>query len=144
MRRCRVSKYWMSRSSRAFPRARRNQQTPDERVVRLTSSVRARLIQRMRRNTLETVSVWQETSPAPPAGQRAREQTGVCVIGAGIAGLTAAYLLRRAGHDVQVVEAYEVGAGETGRTTAHLTAVLDDRFVRLEKLFGEERARRAA
>jgi glycine/D-amino acid oxidase-like deaminating enzyme/nitrite reductase/ring-hydroxylating ferredoxin subunit len=98
----------------------------------------------MRRNPLESVSVWQETSPTATLSQKAREQCGICVIGAGIAGLTTAYLLQRAGHDVQVIEAFEVGAGETGRTTAHLTAVLDDRFVHLEKLFGMERARRAA
>ncbi len=37
-----------------------------------------------------------------------------------------------------------MGAGETGRTTAHLTAVLDDRFATLEKLFGADGARIAA
>ena len=35
-------------------------------------------------------------------------------------------------------------AGETQRTTAHLTAVLDDRFFNLENLFGEDKARLAA
>src|SRR6187551_2826355 len=90
----------------------------------------------MHRNGLETVSLWQETTPTLPADRKAREECDVCIIGAGIAGLTAAYLLRREGHDVQVVDAYDIGAGESGRTTAHLTAVLDDRFVTLEKLFG--------
>jgi glycine/D-amino acid oxidase-like deaminating enzyme/nitrite reductase/ring-hydroxylating ferredoxin subunit len=97
----------------------------------------------MQRNTLETVSVWQETTPTLPTDERPRDDCDVCVIGAGIAGLTAAYLLRLAGRDVQIVEAFDVGAGETGRTTAHLTAVLDDRFVELEKLFGSEGARLA-
>jgi glycine/D-amino acid oxidase-like deaminating enzyme len=98
----------------------------------------------MHRNGFETVSVWQETTPTLPADRKAREQCDVCIIGAGIAGLTAAYLLRREGHDVQVVDAFDMGAGESGRTTAHLTAVLDDRFVTLEKLFGTKGAQLAA
>ena len=98
----------------------------------------------MHRNGLETVSVWQETTPALPADRKAREQCDICIIGAGIAGLTAAYLLRRENRDVQVIDAFGVGAGETGRTTAHLTAVLDDRFAHLERLFGESATRLAA
>jgi glycine/D-amino acid oxidase-like deaminating enzyme len=58
--------------------------------------------------------------------------------------MTAAYLLRLEGRDVQVIDAFDVGAGETGRTTAHLSAVLDDRFVELAKLFGADGARLAA
>jgi glycine/D-amino acid oxidase-like deaminating enzyme/nitrite reductase/ring-hydroxylating ferredoxin subunit len=66
------------------------------------------------------------------------------VVGAGISGLTTAYLLQREGKAVAVIDAWDVGAGESGRTTAHLTAVLDDRFFRLEKVFGEDGARLAA
>ena len=98
----------------------------------------------MQRGTLETVSVWQATTSPYSTGQQAQTQCDVCVVGAGIAGLTTAYLLQRDGRDVQLIDAFEIGAGETGRTTAHLTAVLDDRFVTLEKLFGEAGARLAA
>ena len=98
----------------------------------------------MHRNGFETVSVWQETTPTLPADRKAREECDVCIIGAGIAGLTCAYLLQREGHDVQVIDAFDIGAGESGRTTAHLTAVLDDRFLTLEKLFGVEGAKLAA
>jgi glycine/D-amino acid oxidase-like deaminating enzyme/nitrite reductase/ring-hydroxylating ferredoxin subunit len=98
----------------------------------------------MHRNGFETVSVWQETTPTLPADRKAREECDVCIIGAGIAGLTSAYLLQREGHDVQVVDAFDIGAGESGRTTAHLTAVLDDRFLTLEKLFGIDGAKLAA
>jgi glycine/D-amino acid oxidase-like deaminating enzyme/nitrite reductase/ring-hydroxylating ferredoxin subunit len=92
----------------------------------------------MLRDNNESVSVWHdpfsEVVPTDPPGDAT-----VCVIGAGISGLTTAYLLRRDGMDVQVIDAYGVGAGETGRTTAHLTAVLDDRLSRLERLFGRDR-----
>jgi len=68
----------------------------------------------------------------------------VCVVGAGIAGLSTAYLLSRAGRNVVVLEASRVGDGETGRTTAHLASALDDRFTELERMFGQEGARLAA
>jgi len=45
---------------------------------------------------------------------------------------------------VIVLDAYHVAEGETCRTTAHLSAVLDDRFFRLESLLGENGARLAA
>jgi glycine/D-amino acid oxidase-like deaminating enzyme/nitrite reductase/ring-hydroxylating ferredoxin subunit len=66
------------------------------------------------------------------------------VIGAGIAGLSVAYCLSKAGHDVIVVEDGEVASGETGRTTAHLTHALDDRYFEIEKLFGKNVTKLAA
>ena len=68
----------------------------------------------------------------------------VCIVGAGIAGLTTAYFLTKAGRKVIVVDDNVIGGGETGRTTAHLAWALDDRFSHLERLFGEEGARLAA
>lgn len=67
----------------------------------------------------------------------------VCVVGAGIAGLTTAYLLLRAGRKVLVLDRSGIGAGETARTTAHLSSALDDGVVRLAKLHGDEKARLA-
>jgi glycine/D-amino acid oxidase-like deaminating enzyme/nitrite reductase/ring-hydroxylating ferredoxin subunit len=67
----------------------------------------------------------------------------VCVIGAGIAGLTTAYLLSREGRRVVVLDDGPIASGETERTTAHLASALDDGFEHLEKLFGEEGARLA-
>ncbi len=68
----------------------------------------------------------------------------VCVVGAGIAGLTTALLAARAGQTVLVLEAREVGHGETARSSAHLFYALDDRFLRLERLHGRRATRLAA
>jgi glycine/D-amino acid oxidase-like deaminating enzyme/nitrite reductase/ring-hydroxylating ferredoxin subunit len=71
-------------------------------------------------------------------------RTEIGVIGAGIAGLTTAYLLARAGRRVIVLDHGAVGGGETGRTTAHLANAMDDRFAALERMHGPEGARLAA
>lgn len=62
--------------------------------------------------------------------------TDVCVIGAGIAGMTTAYLLQRQGFNVTVLEAAQVGGGETGRTTAHLSYTVDTWLPQLIKRRG--------
>jgi glycine/D-amino acid oxidase-like deaminating enzyme/nitrite reductase/ring-hydroxylating ferredoxin subunit len=67
----------------------------------------------------------------------------VVVIGGGITGVTAAYLLKQEGHTVALVEKEFCGGGDTGHTTAHLTYVTDCRLSRLVKDLGEERARAA-
>jgi glycine/D-amino acid oxidase-like deaminating enzyme/nitrite reductase/ring-hydroxylating ferredoxin subunit len=96
----------------------------------------------MIRNSRESISVWRDDFAPMLPSEPAADAT-VCVVGAGISGLTTAYLLQREGFQVQVLDAFQVGAGETGRTTAHLTAVLDDRFSNLERLFGRERTQLA-
>ena len=87
-----------------------------------------------------STSLWMRTArmPSMPPLQGAIE-ADVCVIGAGIAGLTSAYLLARAGLKVAVLEALEVGAGETGRTTAHFFPP-DERYYELERGFGKQGA----
>lgn len=64
--------------------------------------------------------------------------TDVCIVGAGIAGLTTAYLLLSEGKSVTIVEDGPLAGGETARTTAHLASALDDRFEILEKIHGEK------
>jgi glycine/D-amino acid oxidase-like deaminating enzyme/nitrite reductase/ring-hydroxylating ferredoxin subunit len=68
-------------------------------------------------------------------------QADVCVVGAGIAGLSTAYMLAKEGQKVIVIEAASIGGGETGRTTAHLSNALDDRYVELERVHGVAGAR---
>ena len=65
-------------------------------------------------------------------------------IGAGISGLSAAYHLVRSGLSVVVLDDGPICGGETGRTTAHLSNALDDRYSELERLFGRDGARQAA
>jgi glycine/D-amino acid oxidase-like deaminating enzyme/nitrite reductase/ring-hydroxylating ferredoxin subunit len=67
----------------------------------------------------------------------------VCVVGGGIAGLTTAYLLAAEGRSVVLLDEREIGAGETGRTSAHLASAIDDRFVEIERMHGEQGARLA-
>jgi glycine/D-amino acid oxidase-like deaminating enzyme/nitrite reductase/ring-hydroxylating ferredoxin subunit len=70
-------------------------------------------------------------------------ETEVCVVGAGIAGLSAAYGLAREGRRVLLVDDGPIGGGETSRTTAHLTAALDVRLAEVERIHGAEGARLA-
>jgi glycine/D-amino acid oxidase-like deaminating enzyme/nitrite reductase/ring-hydroxylating ferredoxin subunit len=92
-----------------------------------------------------TLSVWAATAETPSESRLTQNtNANVCVIGAGIAGLTTAYLLARAGKTVVVLDDGPIGGGMTARTTAHLTNALDDRFYELERLFGREGARLAA
>src|SRR5687767_609553 len=68
----------------------------------------------------------------------------VCVIGAGISGLSTAYSLAREGLAVVVLDDGPIGGGMTQRTTAHLTNAIDDRYIELERHHGTEGARAAA
>lgn len=91
------------------------------------------------------LSYWEAT--AEDAGLHPlRENAGcdVCIVGAGIAGLSVAYALTRVGRKVIVLDDGEIGRGMTGRTTAHIVNALDDRYYDLEKYHGEEGARIAA
>lgn len=65
----------------------------------------------------------------------------VCVVGAGISGLLTAYELLRRGMTVVVLDVGRPCSGETARTTAHLTAMVDMRYARLESLHGAPAAR---
>jgi glycine/D-amino acid oxidase-like deaminating enzyme/nitrite reductase/ring-hydroxylating ferredoxin subunit len=65
----------------------------------------------------------------------------VCVIGAGIAGLSVALALVQDGLDVLVVDMGPIGGGQTARTSAHLASALDDHFHVLERRFGRAGAK---
>ena len=71
-------------------------------------------------------------------------ETDVCVVGAGIAGMSTAYQLARAGLRVIVLDHGPLGGGQTGLTTAHLSNALDDRYSELARVHGEALAQVAA
>src|SRR5918996_821910 len=68
----------------------------------------------------------------------------VAIVGGGIAGVTTAYLLSKSGKSVALLEDGYLGSGETGRTTAHITHALDDRYYNIEKNHGATSAKIAA
>jgi glycine/D-amino acid oxidase-like deaminating enzyme len=87
-------------------------------------------------------SLWVGTTPDAPHFHELHSDidTEVVVVGAGIAGLTAAALLKADGRRVVVVEAGRVAAGVTGYTTAKLTVLHGLIFDDLISAFGEEGA----
>lgn len=68
----------------------------------------------------------------------------VCVVGAGIFGLTAAYLLQHAGRRTIVLDDGPIGGGQSARTTAHLATAVDGRFSAIERAHGRDAARLVA
>jgi glycine/D-amino acid oxidase-like deaminating enzyme/nitrite reductase/ring-hydroxylating ferredoxin subunit len=93
---------------------------------------------------LKPHSLWSATATMPVyAPLSSNLSVEVCVIGAGIAGLTTAYLLARQGVSVVVLEALGIGEGETSHTTAHI-AVPDDRYLHIAQSYGEDAAKQVA
>jgi glycine/D-amino acid oxidase-like deaminating enzyme/nitrite reductase/ring-hydroxylating ferredoxin subunit len=89
-----------------------------------------------------TTSAWMATAEVPSFPPLAEDaECDVCIVGAGIAGLTTAYTLARAGKRVIVLDDGPIGGGETGRTTAHLSWALDDYYSEIEKAHGHDGAR---
>lgn len=87
-------------------------------------------------------SCWVATAPQTNyPGFEQSDRADVAVIGGGIVGLTAAWLLTKAGCAVSVLEARKVGQQVTGRSTAKITAQHALIYARLAETLGLERAR---
>ncbi len=88
-----------------------------------------------------TLPYWTESVSIPTFGPLNRDlDVDVVVIGAGITGLTTAYLLAVAGKSVALLERDRCGQIDTGHTTAHLTMVTDVRLKELEGRLGRTHA----
>lgn len=92
-----------------------------------------------------THPVWHDltTIPSYPK-QTGYVEVDVCVIGAGITGLTTANLLKRSGKTVAVIDLARIASGESSHTTAHLTEVFDISYRELISKFSYEGAELAA
>jgi glycine/D-amino acid oxidase-like deaminating enzyme/nitrite reductase/ring-hydroxylating ferredoxin subunit len=86
-------------------------------------------------------SLWLDTAPSTNYPSLSGSvDADLAVIGGGIAGLTAALLLKRQGARVVVLEAARVGTGVTGCTTAKVSALQATIYSTIRKRHGTERA----
>jgi glycine/D-amino acid oxidase-like deaminating enzyme/nitrite reductase/ring-hydroxylating ferredoxin subunit len=83
---------------------------------------------------------WLSTPPrAYPAPGRDLS-VDVAIVGAGVSGVTTAVLLKQRGYRVALLDRGRLGSGDTGHTTAHLTAVTDRPPADLLAAYGADHA----
>ncbi|HUR47098.1 MAG TPA: FAD-dependent oxidoreductase [Candidatus Saccharimonadales bacterium] len=86
---------------------------------------------------MSTISYWSTTASVPQFPSLTNDiQVDVAIIGAGLTGITAAYLLKKEGLKVALLERGRCAGADTGHTTAHLTYITDERLHQLVKNFG--------
>lgn len=91
---------------------------------------------------MNTQPVWQKSASLPQFPSLRRNlEVDVVIIGGGLTGITAAYLLKKAGAKVAVLERGRCAGADTGHTTAHLTYVTDYRLREVVKTFGRDGAK---
>src|SRR5205809_2110210 len=90
---------------------------------------------------MKNVPFWIDSAPIQkfPKIQR-NVNVEVVVVGAGVTGITTAYLLKKAGLTVALIERERLASIDTGHTTAHLTYVTDKGLRVLQKNFGFDHA----
>jgi glycine/D-amino acid oxidase-like deaminating enzyme/nitrite reductase/ring-hydroxylating ferredoxin subunit len=90
---------------------------------------------------MNTTSYWQDSASAPVFAKiKSDLNVDVAIVGAGITGITAAYLFKQAGFKVALIDRTRPGGFDTTNTTAHLTCVTDSSLQELVKHFGVEEA----
>jgi glycine/D-amino acid oxidase-like deaminating enzyme/nitrite reductase/ring-hydroxylating ferredoxin subunit len=89
----------------------------------------------------DTTPHWSEAGPFTHFDTLTRDiHADAVVVGAGVTGLTVAYLLATAGKSVVVLERDTCAAADTGHTSAHLTMVTDTGLKELVDRFGRAHA----
>lgn len=88
-------------------------------------------------------SIWKATSQLNTSGQSLKHDciTDVLVIGGGLAGVLCAYNLQQQGVSCILVEKHQIGASNTGNTTAKITAQHGYIYHDLINKMGPEKAR---
>jgi glycine/D-amino acid oxidase-like deaminating enzyme/nitrite reductase/ring-hydroxylating ferredoxin subunit len=86
-------------------------------------------------------SCWMDIPPPKFPALQENISCDIAVVGSGIAGLSIAYELAKAGKSVVVLDRGPIGRGMTARTTAHITTALDDYYHVLIDVRGEPAAR---
>lgn len=82
-------------------------------------------------------SIWQKSCPMPRFSSLGSDcAADVAVIGGGLAGLLTAYFLQEQGLKVLVLEAGRIGGGQTGKTTAKITAQHGPIYGRIQASYG--------
>ncbi len=89
-------------------------------------------------------SLWGQSERPLFTSLTTNAEADTCVVGAGIAGLSVAYQLLKAGQSVVVLDRERLGLGETGLSSAHLSNALDAGYQRLRREHGRHGARLAA
>lgn len=93
----------------------------------------------MKINLNESPAVWSQGAESsrysPLAGDL---QVDVAVVGAGITGLTAAYLLAEGGKTVAILEQNQVATGTTGSSTGNLYVPVSERLAAIAKKHNEQ------
>jgi glycine/D-amino acid oxidase-like deaminating enzyme/nitrite reductase/ring-hydroxylating ferredoxin subunit len=92
---------------------------------------------------MQNSSIWNSTAPLAPKNSTLQgdKQTEVLVVGAGITGLTTAYLLAKQGKQVIVIDKNGVAAGESQNTTAFLNYPVDADLSELTEMLGDKKAK---
>lgn len=87
------------------------------------------------------VSFWLDSTAKTAYPMMENVTVDVAIVGAGIAGITAAYLLKKAGKTVALIEAQQVAASTSGHTTAKVTSLHQLIYADLIDRIGEDQAR---
>jgi hypothetical protein len=93
---------------------------------------------------MTNVPYWIDSAPIKRfPGLKKNTNVDAVVVGAGVTGITTAYLLKKAGLTVALIERERVASIDTGHTTAHLTYVTDVALQELADNFGNDHAQAA-
>jgi glycine/D-amino acid oxidase-like deaminating enzyme/nitrite reductase/ring-hydroxylating ferredoxin subunit len=91
---------------------------------------------------MNTTSYWVDSASLPRSRKLEKDvHVDVAIIGGGITGVTAAYLFKKSGCTVALIERGRCGGFDTANTTAHLTCVTDTRLAKLAAKFGQDAAK---